>query len=126
MTSQAPLNFVGEHVMRMPPLALPDGSRTAEGAIDPELESVPAVALLLTRIQAVQPGFALTSTNATAVIEICTRLDGTPLALELAASRFALLSPDQVLERLDHRFRFLVSDVTGRDPRHQNLVLLLE
>jgi predicted ATPase len=49
-----------------------------------------------------------------------------PLALELAAARFALLSPEQVLDRLDQRFRFLVSDIAGRDQRHRNLIALLE
>jgi len=65
-------------------------------------------------------------TNAAAIVAICERLDGMPLALELAAARFALLSPEQVLERLDHRFRFLVGEVAGRDHRHRTLTALLE
>jgi non-specific serine/threonine protein kinase len=80
----------------------------------------------LARIQAVQPGFALTAANAPTIVEICERLDGMPLALELAAARFALLSPEQVLERLEHRFRFLASDLAGRDERHRNLMALLD
>jgi hypothetical protein len=60
------------------------------------------------------------------VVEICHRLDGMPLALELAAARFTLLTPDQVLQRLEQRFRFLKGTAAGRDPRHQNLLALLD
>ncbi len=84
------------------------------------------MALLLARIQDAQSNFKLTLSNAPAIAGICERLDGMPLALELAAARFALLSPEQVLERLDHRFRFLVGEVAGRDHRHRNLIALLE
>ena len=84
------------------------------------------MALLLARIQDAQSEFKLTLANAPAIVGICERLDGMPLALELAAARFALLSPEQVLERLDHRFRFLVGEVAGRDHRHRNLIALLE
>ena len=124
-TSQVPLNFKGERLMRMPTLGLPD--LPDNGTPDlPRLASAPAVEMLLTRIQAIQPGFELSVANAAAIAQICRRLDGLPLALELAAARFSLLSPEQVLERLDHRFRFLRSDIAGRDPRHRTLVALLE
>jgi predicted ATPase/DNA-binding winged helix-turn-helix (wHTH) protein len=125
-TSQQQLRFVSERVLRMPPLGLPD---TAGPSSEEELRLVaaaPAVALLLARIRDVRSEFKLTPDNAGALIAICARLDGMPLALELAAARFALLSPDQVLERLDQRFRFLVSDDAGRDHRHRNLIALLE
>ena len=125
-TSQQQLNFVGERVLRMPPLGLPAIRRPTGEAELAEVADAPAVALLLTRIRDGQPEFKLTTANAPAMVEICERLDGMPLALELAAARFALLAPDQVLERLDHRFRFLVSDVAGRDQRHRNLIALLE
>lgn len=124
-TSQVPLNFKGERLMRLPPLGLPE--LQDEGTPDlRRLSSAPAVEMLLTRIQAIQPGFELSAANAPAIARICRRLDGLPLALELAAARFSLLSPEQVLERLDHRFRFLKSDIAGRDPRHRTLVALLD
>lgn len=126
VTSQQPLSFIGETLMRMPPLSLPEtDGPIGEGELAAVAQS-PAVALLLARVRAVQPWFALTTANAAAIVEICRRLDGMPLALELAAARFALLSPEQVLERLEHRFRFLASDLAGRDPRHRNLLALLE
>jgi len=124
-TSQAPLNFVGEQLMRMPPLALPAEPSGGVPTLA-EIRDAPAVRMLLARISAVQPGFLITDGNAATLAEICRRLDGMPLALELAAARFALLTPGQVLERLQHRFRFLSSDMSGRDPRHRNLLLLLD
>lgn len=125
-TSQQQLNFVGERVLRMPPLRLPAIKRPAGIAELQEVAEAGAVALLLARIGDAQTEFEMNLANAPAVVEICERLDGMPLALELAAARFALLSPDQVLERLDQRFRFLVSDLAGRDQRHRNLIALLE
>ncbi len=125
-TSQQQLNFVGERLLPMPPLRLP---LIRYPTNEPELREVaaaPAVNLLLTRIRDAQPEFVLSAANAPAIVSICERLDGMPLALELAAARFALLSPEQVLERLDHRFRFLVGDRAGRDQRHRNLLALLD
>ena len=123
-TSQAPLNFTGEQLLRLPPLALP-ANDPAQSSLE-EIAAVPAVEMLITRARAVQPGFEVTSANATAIVEICRHLDGMPLALELAAARFVLLSPEQVLQRLGQRFQFLRGAVAGRDGRHQNLRLLLE
>jgi predicted ATPase/DNA-binding winged helix-turn-helix (wHTH) protein len=125
-TSQQQLNFVGERVLRLPPLRLPAIRHPTDEAELREVTGSPAVSLLLARIRDAQPDFKLTANNSPAVVDICERLDGMPLALELAAARFALLSPDQVLERLDQRFRFLTSDSAGRDHRHRNLVALLE
>lgn len=125
-TSQQQLNFVGERVLRLPPLRLPAIRHPSSEAELVEVAAAPAVSLLLTRIRDGQVEFKLNMANAPAIVDICERLDGMPLALELAAARFALLSPDQVIERLDQRFRFLVSDVAGRDPRHRNLIALLE
>jgi predicted ATPase/DNA-binding winged helix-turn-helix (wHTH) protein len=125
-TSQQVLNFVGEHLLRMPPLRIPDNAHPSGEAELREVAGAPAVALLLARIRDAHPQFELTDANAPALVDICRRLDGMPLALELAAARFALLSADQVLERLDQRFRFLVSDRAGRDPRHRNLIALLD
>jgi predicted ATPase/DNA-binding winged helix-turn-helix (wHTH) protein len=125
-TSQQQLSFVGEQLLRMPPLALPVIHHPITDADLPRIAAAPAVALLLARIRAVQPAFVLQHANAAAIVEICARLDGMPLALELAAARFALLSPEQVLERLALRFRFLTSDAAGRDARHRNLEALLD
>lgn len=124
-TSQAPLNFAGEQRMRLPPLALP--ARESSGLVDVEaLAGSASVVMLIARIRAVLPEFELTPRNAAAIAEICHRLDGMPLALELAATRFAFLSPDQVLERLVSRFRFLGSDSAGREQRHRSLLTLLD
>lgn len=124
-TSQAPLSFKGEQLLRLPPLALPAALGSGQLSV-PEIAAAPAVEMLVTRVRAVQPGFALSESNAPAILDICRRLDGMPLALELAAARFALLSPEQVLDRLDQRFHFLRASVAGRDGRHQNLQLLLD
>jgi len=125
-TSQQQLRYVSERVLRLPPLELPALDQPSDEHELQQIAAAPAVALLLARIQDTQSEFKLTLANAPAIVGICERLDGMPLALELAAARFALLSPEQVLERLDHRFRFLVGEVAGRDHRHRNLVALLE
>jgi predicted ATPase len=124
-TSQKPLDFAGEQLMWLPPLGLPQQTSQQRSDVR-DLESAPAVQMLLTRIRAGQPYFRLTAAEAPAVAEICRRLDGMPLALELAATRFELLSPEQVLQHLNHRFRFLRGDTAGRDPRHRNLLAMLD
>ena len=124
-TSQRPLNLTGEQTLRLPPLRVPAAETWAE--MTPEKAGAyAAIQLLLTRIQATRPDFDIDDGNAAVLSEISLRLDGMPLALELAAARFALLSPQQVLERLVQRFRFLESDSAGRDHRHRNLSGLLE
>lgn len=124
-TSQRPLNLTGEQTLRLPPLRTPQSETLAE--MTPEQASAyAAVQLLLTRIRGTRPDFGIDDSNAAVLSEISMRLDGMPLALELAAARFALLSPQQVLERLVQRFRFLESDSAGRDHRHRNLSRLLE
>ena len=125
-TSQQQLRFVSERILRMPPLALPAIRQASDAAELQQIAAAPAVALLLERVRDAQSEFKLSAANAGAIVAICERLDGMPLALELAAVRFALLSPEQVLDRLDQRFRFLVSDLAGRDQRHRNLIALLE
>jgi predicted ATPase/DNA-binding winged helix-turn-helix (wHTH) protein len=125
-TSQQQLSFISERVLRLPPLELPAVGQPSNEDELQQIAAAPAVALLLARIRDAQSEFRLTIANAPAIVGICERLDGMPLALELAATRFTLLSPEQVLERLDHRFRFLVGEVAGRDLRHRNLIALLE
>ena len=79
------------------------------------------MALFLERAQAADPGFALTEQNASAIIEICRRLDGIPLALELAASRARAIDVTEIASRLDERFRLLKGIRRGADPRHRTL-----
>ncbi len=124
-TSQAPLNFKGEQLMRLLPLALPEFSPDAAPSMQ-SIAAAPAVQMLLARIGSVRPGFEQLASNASTIADICRRLDGMPLAMELAAPRFALLSPEQVLMRLDQRFKFLSSELSGRDDRHHSLVALLD
>ncbi len=117
-TSREPLGVEGERVWRVPPLALPaDGT-----AATPEvLAGSDAVQLFSERARAVEPAFALTEANAAALAALCRRLDGLPLALELAAARVSVVSVEQILDRLDDRFRLLVSGRRGTPARHQTL-----
>jgi predicted ATPase len=99
-TSREPLRLRWEHEFPVPPLALPDLAKPAEAVV---LAGVPAVALFVDRARAVLPAFALDERNARLVAEICTRLDGLPLALELAAARSTVLPPQALLARLGNR-----------------------
>jgi len=104
-TSRAPLKIGAESEFELPPLELP-----ASDARSPEaLIQVPSIALFVERAARVKPGLALTADNAVAIAEICRRLDGLPLALELAASRARILEPAALLQRLDHALDFLTS-----------------
>ena len=113
-TSRTRLRVRGERTVPVPPLAVP----TAESALEPaSIEAFPAVALFVQRGQETQPEFALTATNAAAVAEICRRLDGLPLALELAAARVRLLSPDELRARLESRLPLLTDGPTDLPDR---------
>lgn len=103
-TSREPLRLPGEVVFRVPSLGIPDPERAIEV---PDLLRYEAVRLFVDRAAAVAPGFALDPDNAADVARICLRLDGLPLALELAAGRLAALGPAAIAERLDDRFRVL-------------------
>lgn len=117
-TSRARLHIVGEHSYPVPPLALTDaGQLPSPGA----LAQVDAVALFLTRVRARLPDFQLTEANAREVAAICTRLDGLPLAIELAAARAALLSPRMLLARLDHRLALLTGGPYDLPERQRTL-----
>ena len=96
-TSRTVLGLRAEWEYPVPPLALPADPGTASAA---EVAASPAVALFVDRARAVRPGFALTEGNAAAVVEICRRLEGVPLAIELAAARTRLLDPPALLDRL--------------------------
>ena len=116
-TSREPLAFPGERVWPVEPLPV---------ALDPEapidvLLDVPAIELFVERATAVDPRFALDRQNAPAVVEICQRLDGIPLALELAAARVMALDVTDIAGLLDERFKLLKGVRRGVDPRHQGL-----
>ncbi|MCG5219396.1 BTAD domain-containing putative transcriptional regulator [Streptosporangium soli] len=112
-TSREPLGILGEALCPVPPLPLPVPGVPPEGS--------PAVRLFLDRVTAVRPGFRLTGDNTALVVEVCRRLDGLPLAIELAAARLRSLTLDQVAERLDDRFRLLSGGSRTALPRHQTL-----
>lgn len=118
VTSRAPLHLYGEHEFPVPPLALPD-SRSM-----PSIETLsqyPAVALFLQRAVAAKPGFELNRENASAVTEICARLDGLPLAIELAAARVKVLSPSSMRTRLASRLQLLTGGARDLPERQQTL-----
>jgi predicted ATPase/DNA-binding CsgD family transcriptional regulator len=122
-TSRQPLGLVAEQTVLVPPLAVPDsgGGRTVG-----ELAEVDAVNLFVTRAGSVLPGFQLTEGSAPAVAALCTRLDGVPLAIELAVTRLRALSPEQVLDRLDERFQLLTGGSRAAMPRQQTLRALVD
>ena len=99
VTSRIVLRIRVEHVYEVESLRPPEG--TGPARMDRRRRS-PAVALFIDRAQAIKPDFALTTENAAAVSDICRRLDGLPLAIELAAAHVRLLTPEYVAERLDH------------------------
>jgi predicted ATPase len=118
VTSQAPLHVYGEHEFPVPPLALPDPKSI------PPLEVVsrlPAIALFVERAQALKREFVLTKENASVVVAICARLDGLPLAIELAAARIKLLSPSAMLARLESRLNLLTGGACDLPTRQQTL-----
>jgi predicted ATPase/DNA-binding CsgD family transcriptional regulator len=104
VTSREPLHLRWEQTYRVPPLVLPDPDHLPPVE---ELMRVPAVALFLERGQALNPGFTLGEENARAIAELCVRLDGLPLAIELAAARTGVLSPRMILDRLGQRLSLL-------------------
>lgn len=121
-TSRSGLNLYGEQIFPVPPLALPDSDDLG----DPEqVAAIGAVALFVERARSVRPDFALDADNAHTVSTICRRLDGLPLAIELAASRVRVLDVDEIMERLDRRLPVLPAGQANRPPRHQTLERLI-
>jgi predicted ATPase/class 3 adenylate cyclase len=120
-TSRAPLRVSGEHLYPVPPLGVPD--LRVRPSLD-ELRRIDAVDLFVTRARAVRPEFELDAANAAAVAELCARLDGLPLAIELAAARSRLLSPQALLKRLD--LRLLSAGPQDVDRRQQTLRATIE
>jgi non-specific serine/threonine protein kinase len=123
VTSRAPLLVSGEHRLDVAPLALP-GLEPLPSL--PDLMQVPSVRLLIERAAAVAPGFTLSPANARAVAELCVRLDGLPLAIELAAARCRLLEPAELLARLDDRMALLDDGPRDAPPRQRALRAALD
>jgi predicted ATPase len=117
-TSRTPLNLPGETLWRVPSLSLPEGSHAASVE---EIGQSEAVRLFVERAQASDPRVALTRDNAASVARLCRRLDGMPLAIELAAARTNVLSVEQIGARLDDRFRLLTGGSAAALPRHRTL-----
>ena len=123
VTSRAPLRIAAEHALPVPPLALPDPQSL------PPLEALSryeAVTLFAERARAVAPSFAVTDENAPAVAELCVRLDGLPLAIELAAARVKMLPPQALLARLGQRLELLRGGARDRPERQQTLRAALD
>ncbi len=117
-TSREPLHVAAERVYPIPPLGLPDPRTVGDPA---EIARSDAVALFVERARAVQPSFEVTDANAATIMAICARLDGLPLALELAAARIGLLSPDAILARLSAPLKLLKGGHRDAPERHRAL-----
>jgi len=115
-TSRAPLDVEAERVVVVPPLPVP-----ARGSPPDVVAAADAVVLFVDRARSARPGFELTEPSADTVGELCARLDGLPLAIELAAARVDLLSPRAILSRLNGRLDLLATAVTSRPERHRSL-----
>jgi predicted ATPase/transcriptional regulator with XRE-family HTH domain len=140
VTSRETLAIAGETVYRVPSLSVPPdarrgGSQTRPGETRPhaapstqhaDLDASDAICLFLERATAALPAFVLTEANADAIAQICRRLDGIPLAIELAAARVTILTPEQIAARLDDCFRLLISASRTALPRQQTLRATLD
>src|SRR5450631_86697 len=122
-TTREPLQVPGEYVVPVPPLELPP----MEGG-EPlaQLQQNEAVMLFTERASAASGAFELTTSNRAAVVAVCRRLDGLPLAIELAAVRTRVLSVEQILDRLSDRFALLTGGGRGALPRHQTLRMAID
>jgi predicted ATPase/DNA-binding CsgD family transcriptional regulator len=122
-TSREPLSVPGEHVLPIPPLELPRVQ--ADESLD-QLRQNASVELFVERASAASGRFELTDSNRAAVVDLCRRLDGLPLAIELAAVRTRVLSVEQILDRLADRFGLLTGGSRAALPRHQTLRTTIE
>jgi len=118
VTSREPLRISGEHEFAVQPLAVPasDDLPNTEA-----LSQYPAIELFLARAAAVKPDFQLTPENARAIVEVCARLDGLPLAIELAAARTKILTPQALLARLESRLKLLMGGARDLPSRQQTM-----
>ncbi len=122
-TSRESLGITGEVAYRVPSLSVPDLQHLPPLE---DLQDIDSIRLFVERAAAAKPGFQLTQANAPSVAEICARLDGIPFAIELAASRVQMLSPDQIASRLDDRFRLLAGGSRTALPRQQTLRAMID
>jgi predicted ATPase/DNA-binding NarL/FixJ family response regulator len=121
-TSRKSLRLPDEQVLDVPPLTVPEAAQTpADSGLENE-----AVRLFEDRASSVVPGFRVDDANIAAVARLCRRLDGIPLAIELAAARVLALSVEQILQRLDDRFRLLTTGPTTAPPRQKTLRALVD
>ncbi|MDQ2910267.1 MAG: adenylate/guanylate cyclase domain-containing protein [Actinomycetota bacterium] len=123
VTSRTPLRLSGERTYAVPPLALPDPDRPQDTA---NLAACESVSLFVERAHAAVAEFAVTDANAQTLAEICVRLDGLPLAIELAASRVRALPPPALLRRLDQRLALLTGGAQDLDERQRTLRATIE
>lgn len=121
-TSREPLEVSGECVRRLPPLAVPED---ATGALE-QVVAYDSVRLFIDRASAQQAAFRFTSDEAPAVVDICRRLDGIPLAIELAAAHLGVLSAAEIAEHLDERFRLLSTGSRTAPAHHKTLEAALD
>lgn len=121
-TSREPLGIAGETIYRVPSLDLPDSPELSAA----QISEYGAIRLFVERAAAVKPNFRLTQGNALSVAQICARLDGIPLAIELAAARVKALSAEEIARRLDDRFRLLTGGSRTALPRQQTLRALID
>ncbi|QGU06613.1 Putative HTH-type transcriptional regulator [Corynebacterium occultum] len=121
-TSREPLHIAAEHVCVVPPLTTPPWDELEAGGI----EHFEAVSLLVDRARQLVPDFSVTPDNQEVIAQLCIRLDGIPLAIELAVARLRTLSPDQLLDRLDQRFQLLNRGDRAVLPRQQTLQALID
>jgi non-specific serine/threonine protein kinase len=123
VSSREALGIPGETSYRVPSLSIPDTHlvQSVETVVQSE-----AARLFIERAQAISSGFAVTDANAAAVAQICARLDGIPLAIELAAARVKMLKAEQIAERLDDRFRLLTGGSRTALPRQQTLRAMID
>ena len=122
-SSREALGLAGEVAFRVPPMSMPDASQAP--SLD-ELTAFEAIRLFVERAATAKPDFILTPATAPAVAQICQRLDGIPLAIELAAARVRMLSVQQITTHLDERFRLLTGGSRTALPRHQTLRGLID
>jgi predicted ATPase/DNA-binding SARP family transcriptional activator len=123
VTSREPLATTGEHVFPVQPLPVPDPQH--DRALE-SLDQYSSIALFCARAEAVRFGFALTEDNAPSIADICRRLDGSPLAIELAAAQAGGFEVDEIARRLNDRFRFLVKGNRAAPERHRTLLACIE
>jgi predicted ATPase/DNA-binding SARP family transcriptional activator len=125
-TSRQALGIAGEQVWRVPSLSFADPATALTGDLSALLQQYASSRLFLTRAEAASDSFVLTAQNARAILKICARLDGIPLALELAVARITTLSVEQIAERLENVLPLLAAGVRSALPRHKTLRALID